>query len=421
MLFLLIVFILLIGFTLGLKVAQSAKNRNVAYKNSLDTDKNYNPSNRLDKYTIQFDPDILEKKMLYDQELSLLLKVGQELSGNVKIKEISKIVVENIKKALNVEKCALLLLDPKTDRLRIEYSFGLTAKDIKNADFKKGESISGWTAKNNDALIIKNIERDYWIKMMNKERYYTRSLISIPLSVKNRVFGVLNVNNKLTAEEFSQDDLRMLREMTSQAAVAIQNARLYEELEEGYFLTIKALAAALDAKDPYTARHSENVTRYAIAIAKELRLTELELENIRRAALLHDIGKIGIPDSILLKSEKLTEEEYAKIKTHAVKGEEIIGSLVFLKDVALYVRHHHEKFDGSGYPDGKKGYQIELAARILAVSDAFDTMVSNRPYRRALSLQDASEELKRHSGTQFDPELVDILLGIIKKNPKLVI
>jgi len=416
--------ILIIGFVLGFKFSQIKKTRKLISKEKQTIDDSYKldeVSDIRDKKPQQLDSTVLEKKMLYDEELSLLLKIGQELSSSIKLNEICKTIVENIKKVLNVQKCALLLLDDKINLLRIEYSSGLTQEQITNTYIKKDQSISGWVAANNEMLVIKSIEDDYWIKTMNKEKYYTKSLVSIPLSFRGRMFGVINVNNKITGDTFSDDDLRLLKGMASQGAVAIQNAKLYEELEEGYLRTIMALAAALDAKDSYTLKHSENVTRYAIAIAQELKLTDTEIENIRRCGLLHDIGKIGIRDGILSSPRKLTEEEYAQIKEHPAKGEEIASSLPFLKEVGLYVRHHHERFDGKGYPDGEKGYQIELPARILAVSDSFDAMISNRPYRAALSVKEACEELKRCSGTQFDPEIVDIFLGIIEKNSAIII
>ena len=418
------IFIFIVGFALGLKFFQIKKTKKLTSEKIPPMDEGQktmdNSLETKDKKQMQLEPGILEKKMLYDEELTSLFKIGQELSGTVELQEVCKIIVENVKKVLNVERCVLLLLNSATDKLQIEYSFGLTEQEIRDTDIKKDESISGRVVANNEALFIKNIEDDYWIKTINKEKYYTKSLVSIPLSIKTRVFGVLNVNSKITGGQFTEDDLRLIKGIASQGAVAIQNAKLYDELKDGYLRTITALAAALDAKDHYTRRHSENVTRYATAIAEELKLTDLEIENIKRCGLLHDIGKIGIRDGILSNPRKLTEEEYRQIKEHSAKGQEIISSLPFLKEVALYVRHHHERFDGRGYPDGKKGYEIELPARILAVSDAFDAMVSYRPYRDALSVQEACEELKKCSSKQFDPEIVDVFLRILEKNPDIV-
>jgi len=424
--FLLGVLVFITGFALGVKLFQIKRSKEIISENRQSMDKDYKQKNTQgvldtkDKKQIRLEPSVLEREILYGEELNLLFKIGQELSGSATLQDICRIVVENIKKIFNVEKCAILLLSSTTDRLCIEYSFGLDKDEIRNTDIKKDESISGKVFTNKEMLFIKNIEDDYWIKATNKEEYYTKSLISVPLSVRNKVFGVLNVNNKLGGSQFTEDDLRLIKGMAAQAAAAIQNAKLYEELKESYLRTIMALATALDAKDHYTHRHSENVTRYAVAIAEELKLTELEIENIRRAGLLHDIGKIGIEDGILSSPRKLTEEEYEQIKKHCATGQEIISSLPFLKEVGLYVRHHHERLNGKGYPDGKKGYEIELPARILAVCDGFDAMTSHRPYRKALSIKEACEELKKNKGTQFDPEIVDTFLKILKNNPDIM-
>jgi putative nucleotidyltransferase with HDIG domain len=204
------------------------------------------------------------------------------------------------------------------------------------------------------------------------------------------------------------------------AAIAFQDSRLHEQIQEDYLKTMMTLAVILDARDPYTKRHSENVTRYSVAIAREMGFGSAQIETIRRSSLLHDIGKIGIRDDILLKPGKLSPEEFEQIKIHPLKSQEIVSSLPFLKEVALLVRHHHERFDGKGYPDGKSGEDIELGARIMAVSDSFDAMTTDRPYRKKLPLDQAVNELINCKGTQFDPKVVEHFISILKSNPKIV-
>jgi putative nucleotidyltransferase with HDIG domain len=190
------------------------------------------------------------------------------------------------------------------------------------------------------------------------------------------------------------------------------------DLEEHSVGTLQALTSAVDAKDSYTARHSLGVTDYAVAAGRCMGLDEHEIALLERAGLLHDIGKIGIPEAILLKPKALTQEEYRAVQEHSDMGARIIESIPFLKDLVPIVRHHHERWDGGGYPDGLSGENIPKLARLLAVADAFDAMTSDRPYRRAMRVAAAREELQRASGTQFDPDAVDALLTCISSGEK---
>jgi HD-GYP domain-containing protein (c-di-GMP phosphodiesterase class II) len=178
---------------------------------------------------------------------------------------------------------------------------------------------------------------------------------------------------------------------------------------------VKALAKAIEVKDPYTHGHSERVTEYALMIADAMRLDERERQKLKYAATLHDIGKIGIAGRVLNKPGDLTDEEYTHVKTHPLLGESIVEPVEFLQGPRPIILHHHERFDGRGYPGGLKGTDIPLCARILSVADAFEAMRSDRPYRRAMPLNNAVEELKRNAGTQFDPRVVEVFLGILER------
>jgi len=191
---------------------------------------------------------------------------------------------------------------------------------------------------------------------------------------------------------------------------------LYEDLRSTYMRTIKALAQAIDARDHYTHSHSENVAMYAEAIAREMKLDSQTIQDIVDACQLHDLGKIGVHDYILTKPGRLTPEEFEEVKTHALKGAQILEPLTFLENVTKIVKQHHERYDGTGYPEGLKGEQINIGARIMAVADSYDSMVSARPYRmNPLSKEEAIAEIKRNSGSQFDPKVVEAFLRIVDK------
>lgn len=368
----------------------------------------------------QVKTDLMEKKILYEEQLSLIFKMGQEMFSSLSIENIAKIISEDANKVINAEICTFLLEDKATGYFVPIYAKGVKPEFLEKMRFKKGESISGWVASNNEILVKNDIEDNAWFRDQNKGEYFVNSLLSIPLSIKGEVIGILNLSNKKSGQPFTDEEIAFLKGLTIEASIALQNINLYEQVQDNYLRTITALAFALDARDSYTKEHSENVTKYAVAMAKEMRLSPSQIEHIRRAGLLHDIGKIGIRDGVLLKAAKLTDQEYSDIKMHPAKGEAIVNALPFLKEEAILIRHHHERYDGSGYPDGIKGDGIEIGARILAVADSFDAMYENRIYRKAIGLEATCEELRKNKGKQFDPEAVDALLRIIEKNPGIL-
>ena len=197
--------------------------------------------------------------------------------------------------------------------------------------------------------------------------------------------------------------------------LARRSFELYTKMRKVYLDTIRALAAAIDAKDPYTKGHSERVAETSVALAQELNLSGRDIENIEYTALLHDIGKIGIADSILGKKDSLTSQEFDKIKEHTIMGANIIEPIDFLKNSYWAIYHHHEKYNGKGYPDGIKSEDIPILARIIAVADAYDAMGSDRPYRKKLSKEKILKEFTEQSGKQFDPQIVNALMLILKR------
>ena len=237
-----------------------------------------------------------------------------------------------------------------------------------------------------------------------------RSLVLVPVYSRERFLGIIVLFHPRESDELEPEDLNLITAIAWQAAMALENATLYEDLEMSYFSTVKALARAIEVKDPYTYGHSERVTDYALAIARRMGASEHEIKNIKYAAALHDIGKIGIARKILDKPGALSDEEFDYIKTHPQLGGSIIEPVAFLKAPRSIILHHHERYDGRGYPDGLKGEDIELGARVLAVADAFEAMMSDRPYRKSLPLEEAVRELEVNSGGQFDPAVVGTLL-----------
>ena len=189
-----------------------------------------------------------------------------------------------------------------------------------------------------------------------------------------------------------------------------------KELREIFDGMIFAFADALDAKSPWTRGHSERVTSIAVSIANEMNLSEREIEILKTASILHDIGKIGTYDEILDKPGKLTDEEFTLVKQHPGKGADFLKHIKKMEDITVIIRHHHERLDGKGYPDGLKGKEIPLLARIVTVADSFDAMIAERPYRPPLSLDSALNELRTKSGTQFEPLAVEAFMRVISRS-----
>jgi putative two-component system response regulator len=243
--------------------------------------------------------------------------------------------------------------------------------------------------------------------------------ITKPFDVDQITFAV---RRAVSSSNLIKANKRLMRELSIRNTVLEETiderterlALTYEHLQNVYMTIITTLVSVIEAKDPYTKSHSENVARYSVAIAKVMGLSLAQVELINKAAKLHDLGKITIHDSVLLKSERLSEEEYEEIKLHPLKAEEILKPLDFLNVAIELIKQHHEKYDGTGYPFGMKGEQIHLGARIMAVADAFDAMTSGRSYKeRSLSKEEAAEEVKNNAGGQFDPKVVDAFLSII--------
>ena len=239
-------------------------------------------------------------------------------------------------------------------------------------------------------------------------------LESLLFTAKRAVaFHKLNQDNQQLLEHISQENI-ILEKKVLERTKDLHN--MYHRLQATFMSTVKALAKALDARDHYTHSHSDNVAKYALIIAKEMDLPPKEIDEIKNACELHDLGKIGVHDYVLSKPGKLTPQEFEEVKLHSLKSAEILAPLDFLGGVTDLIRQHHERYDGKGYPDGLKGEAIKLGARIMAVADTYDAMTSQRPYRKKpFTKQEAIEEIKKNSGTQFDPAVIRVFLKVADK------
>ena len=363
---------------------------------------------------------VCEQEIVYQEETAFLFKLSEQISRHLTRSDIARHICIEVHKFLNVGSCVLLLANKDNSRLQCEFSIGLEPPLPEDFFLSPGASISGNVFTNKRPLVIADVNNDLYYRAMNKEPYIKKSFVSVPMCIENNALGVLNVCDKKNGAAFLKREIDFLVNISRVGAVAFESARLHDQIREDSVKTITALALLLDARDAYTRWHSENVARYAHAIACEMKFPLRHCEIIRRAALLHDIGKIAIKDNILLKPEPLTPDEFAQIKIHPVKGADILASLPFLREEAALIRYHHEGFDGHGYPDGLKGSRIEPGSRILAVADSFDAMTSDRPYRKALSIDIASQELLKCKGCQFDPDVVDAFLRILSANPGIM-
>jgi len=354
----------------------------------------------------------LNKKI---KEFSALYEVGKFITSTLHLDEVLALITKKATNIMNASACSLRLLDKSGQELLLRSSYGFANKEFQKVkrSLKIGESIAGKVVKNGKPYIINDLRRE---KKYKYPHYVIqkglRSLVTVPLVQKDKIIGVLSIYNTKIGE-YTPEDVKLLAMFASQAAIAIENARLFEQAQTGYLNTIRTLSNIIDAKDSQTFGHSERVMKHCMDIARALKLSEEQKEVLKYAGLLHDIGKIGIDVGILRKPSKLSKEEWKVMAMHPVLGSGIVEQIGFLDDLAPIILHHHERYDGKGYPSKLKKDKIPLGARILSVVDAYESMVSDRPYRKALSSKKIKQELTEGSGTQFDPKIVKIFLKVL--------
>ncbi|MDY6856911.1 MAG: HD domain-containing protein [Thermodesulfobacteriota bacterium] len=330
------------------------------------------------------------------------------LNSTLDQEEVRKRAMVAATRLMNCEVGSLLLLDEETNELYFEVALGEKGEKVKEIRLKVGEGIAGWVAEYGEPLLITDVSKDprHSRKADERSEFKTRDMLCVPLKIKSKVIGVLEAVNKLDKEAFNNEDLELFKMLANQVAIAIDNAKLYRELQETFLQTAEALADAIEKRDPYTGGHTKRVVNYCMSIIKYIDMDHEEKERIKISAILHDIGKIGIKDIILRKTSELDKEEFEEMKKHPILGQEIMEKVSQLNDVIPGMRYHHERLDGKGYPDGLSGNKIPLVAKIIAVADAFDAMTTDRPYRKALKWETAIDSLKSNSGKQFDWEVV---------------
>ncbi len=351
------------------------------------------------------------------ERLALLSQLGQILNSTLDHKEIRRRAIEAATQLMKAEAGSLLLVDEGKRQLYFEVALSDREEDIKMIPLRFGEGIAGCVAQNGKPLIVNSPKKDrrFFKGVDERTDFKTRNIICVPVKVKEKIIGVLEAINKQERGGFNKEDLSLFVSLADQVAIALDNSRLYQELEEMFFQTTDSLADAIEKRDPYTGGHTQRVTQYSLAIAKYFQLKPLEKKWLKITSVLHDIGKVGIEDQILKKPERLTSKEFEMIKRHCDIGVEIVEHVRQLRESIPGVKYHHEQLDGKGYPSGLKGDEIPVLAKIVAVADTFDAMTTDRPYRRAMDKQAAIKELERCSGTQFDKKVVEAFIQAYQK------
>lgn len=320
---------------------------------------------------------------------------------------------------LDAAASSLLIAEEENQEILLKFAYGPIGKQIRRLPSNQQSGIASWVSRNGKPLIVNDVSKDGRFSKLIDEvgGLVTKSVICAPLISHRKVIGVIEVFNKLNGPAFSEHDLQTLTAVAATATMAIENARLNQSMQDSYKSTISALVSAADARETTARGHSRRVSRYALMGATELGLSPKEKQVIESAGILHDIGKLGIPDSILNKSEALTNREWAIIHKHPVTGFDLVRGVPSLQEESKIILFHHERYDGKGYPQGLRGESIPMAARLIAVADAFDHMTTEHAYRVAFGKKEALIELRRYADSQFCPNAVKAFCsGFVKSH-----
>ncbi|MCG3173397.1 MAG: Chemotaxis response regulator protein-glutamate methylesterase [Myxococcota bacterium] len=362
----------------------------------------------------------LERKRLIRENIQLkeavtLYKLTEAIGSTLSLNRVLDLAMKVVEDELSPDFTALCYRDKPSRPIELRLTRTPKSGGLK---LTLGEEHFGRLQQFVDAdapILLNNEHVGIVLEGAGEDVARARSFMAVPLRMDGKLSGYLCVGSANPNRRYNEGQRRLLAIIGSKAGIAIDNARLYEDLKRMFRETIQGLAMALEAKDDYTRGHSDRVTEYSRMIAIGMKLPQRDVEIITNSGLMHDIGKMGIAPEELHKPGKLTDDEYERLKKHPEMGARILGPVSFLEEVVPGVIHHHERWDGQGYPAGLKGEEIPLPARVLAVADAYDAMTSDRSYRKALGHDMAVSELRKHSGTQFDPRIVEVFIHEIER------
>jgi len=348
----------------------------------------------------------LTKKVL---ELATLYEMSRALGATLEMETLLESVLDSALRIFGVDSGYVTLRDPDTGDLSIRAWRG-GSEAVRDDDALRS-SMSEWVIREGRPLIF-NPPRDPKDARVDEVTGASAALC-VPLVSAEGTLGAITVGSHDTGFRFTSDDVRLLSTIANHVTIAVGNIELFSSLQDAYLSTVRSLAAAVDAKDPYTRGHSERVATFAVLIAEAMELSSEQMIALEMAAYLHDIGKIGVREEILLKPGRLTDAEMGEMRHHPLIGANILKPVGFPWPITPVVRHHHEAWDGTGYPAGLKGEEIPLLARILTVADAYEAMIADRPYRKGRTQEDAIEELERCADQQFDKRIVAAFIRLL--------
>jgi putative nucleotidyltransferase with HDIG domain len=375
----------------------------------------------------QLQAGVSDNQQIGKHQLMALVEVGRLMNSSMGLNRVLEEVMDELISLMQAER-GFLMLRNEQGELVVRIARGLAHADLEKEAFALSRTIVKQVAASGEAVLTTDAQEDpRYEKQFSIISLNLRSILCAPLKLKNEVIGVIFVDNRAKAGLFQEKDLEMLSAFADQAAVSIDNARLFDdlqasnksleaanvELEIAYEATLNGWVRALDLRDKETEGHTQRVTALTRQLAISLGVSADDLMHITRGALLHDIGKMGIPDSILLKPSGLTLEERELMKQHTVLAYEMLNPIQFLHP-AIYIPYcHHEKWDGTGYPRGLREEEIPFMARIFSIVDVWDALTSNRPYRKPVDPAEVRQYIREQSGTYFDPRLVDAFLETV--------
>ncbi len=355
----------------------------------------------------------------YQRQIEALMGVGSAINSSLGLSRVLEMVMDSLIALMHAERGFLMLSEPSGE-LSIRVARGIDRDDLEQEFFSISRSIARQVAKTGEAIVTTNAQDDpRFIDQKSVAAFHLISILCAPLKIKNDLIGVIYVDHRGHEGLFKRDDLGLISAFANQAAVKIHNASLFddlqesnEELEIAYQATLEGWVRALDMRDKETEGHTQRVTSLTQRLAKVMGVDDDGLLHITRGALLHDIGKMAIPDGILLKPAPLTVDERALMQMHPIYAFEMLSPIKFLRPALDIPYCHHEKWDGTGYPRGLKGDDIPFAARMFAIIDVWDALVSDRPYRKGLIPADVRKHIHELSGTHFDPDVVNAFLAL---------